>query len=457
MKITILNGSPKGNKSVSLQSARYILKKFNKDDHSIINISKSINKIENNIEEFEAILSEIKKSDLILFVSPVYSLLIPSQYKKFIELIFEKKQEKAFKNKNAAVITTSINFFDHCASDYLKNIAEDMGMKFYGSFSADSYDLLDENERMRLEKFGKMLFYNVENNLPMNKEFVKSAGRSESFKEDIKISKTIEPENKKIVIVKDINYKNHNLEHMINALTRTFNNKVEILNLSDINIISGCTGCIQCGFDHKCMFDGKDDFVPFFNEKIANADILIIAGEIRDRWLSSKWKEFFDRSFFNNHIPVLKEKQIGALISGPFSSTPNLKEILKAFSQWQGANLTDIVTDENPENMGKKISDFAEKIEMASNLGYIEPATFLGKGGHKIFRDDIWGRHRFVFQTDNKWYEENNFYDFPQYDQDAIEMSENMIKLTKDPAMREAVRKMLKSEMVKPHIKIVEE
>ncbi len=74
----------------------------------------------------------------------------------------------------------------------------------------------------------------------------------------------------------------------------------------------------------------------------------------------------------------------------------------------------------------------------------------------KIFRDDIWGRLRFVFQADHKYYEENGIYDFPQDDQKSIEINEKMIALTNNPDMRENVRKMIKTEMVKPMKYIVD-
>jgi len=40
----------------------------------------------------------------------------------------------------------------------------------------------------------------------------------------------------------------------------------------------------------------------------------------------------------------------------------------------------------------------------------------LGIGGIKIFRDAIYGRLRFPFQADHKFYKENGLYNFPQKD-----------------------------------------
>jgi hypothetical protein len=165
----------------------------------------------------------------------------------------------------------------------------------------------------------------------------------------------------------------------------------------------------------------------------------------------------FDRAFFNTHTPTLGGKQFGILLSGPFSFMANLREILLAYFQWQGANLIDIVSDEyDSETIDRLIDNLAQNLLWSAGEGYVEPPTFLGVGGRKIFRDDIWGRLRFVFQADHKYYEENGFYDFPQDDQKTIEINKKMIELTSNPEMRENVRKMIKTEMVKPMKHIVE-
>jgi len=52
-----------------------------------------------------------------------------------------------------------------------------------------------------------------------------------------------------------------------------------------------------------------------------------------------------------------------------------------------------------------------------SVVGYSSPQTFLGVAGMKLFRDDIWGRLRFVFRADHLAFRRMGFYKtFPQRD-----------------------------------------
>lgn len=50
-----------------------------------------------------------------------------AQLVRFIELIFEREATSAFRERPAAVLTTSIKFFDCTAHDYLPAICEDLG------------------------------------------------------------------------------------------------------------------------------------------------------------------------------------------------------------------------------------------------------------------------------------------------------------------------------------------
>ena len=78
------------------------------------------------------------------------------------------------------------------------------------------------------------------------------------------------------------------------------------------------------------------------------------------------------------------------------------------------------------------------------------PVTFLGFGGQKIFRDDIYGNLRFVFQGDHRYYKKHGFYDFPQKDIRARLTNLVMMTLTKIPSMKKAIRAEMAKHMAEP-------
>jgi len=161
----------------------------------------------------------------------------------------------------------------------------------------------------------------------------------------------------------------------------------------------GCLGCLQCGYDYQCSYGNQDEYVQFYKDQVKNADILILAGTIQDRYLSSRWKMFFDRSFFHTHTPSLIGKQVGFILSGPLRQISNLRQILEAYTEYQQANLVDIITDEEEDSkiLDARLQHLAERGILLAEKNYIKPQTFLSVGGMKIFRDDVWGKLRFPF------------------------------------------------------------
>ena len=284
MKITVLNGSPKGNLSVTMQYVNFIQKKFPHHELKILNIASQIKKIEKDTEAFQEIMDEVRSSDGVLWAFPLYVFLVSSQYKRFIELLWERKVEDVFKNKYTSALTTSIHFFDHTAHNYIRAICDDLDMKFVGSFSAGMYDLLREKEREELIPFAENFFQTIEAKIPTIKSFQPLTygkvdyvpGRAE---EKIKT-------NKKVILLTDCTDPQTNLGRMIEKLKNSFLNGIEVVNLYDIDVKGGCLGCIQCGYNYECTYTGKDEFIEFYNTTLKTADVLVFAGTIQDRYLS---------------------------------------------------------------------------------------------------------------------------------------------------------------------------
>ncbi len=457
MKITVLSGSPKGEDSVTLQYVRYLQKSFPDHDYRVFHVAQQIRKLERDEAAFRGIMDRVAESAAVIWAFPLYYCLVCSQYKRFIELIFARGHEEAFRGKHALTLSTSVHFFDHTAHNYLHGICDDLAMNYFGGYAAKMYDLMRTRERERFLKYGGAFLEAAARRAPASRRFpplrpatfvyVPGAPRRDLTAGD-----------KKIIIIADEAREDGNLGKMIRAFRDNFAHPVETIFLTDIDIKGGCLGCCRCGLDNVCQYQGKDGFIDFYNEKVKGADIIVMAGEIRDRYLSSRWKQFFDRSFFNTHTPTLADKQLVFLISGPLGQLPNLVEILSAYAQFQSANIAGIVTDEGedgPQLDGLLRETAARALRMAAQR-YVPPMDFLGVAGMKIFRDEVWGMLRFVFQADHRYYRQHGYYDFPQRDFKTRRMNLIMMFLTRIPSFRKKFLRSLEKEMVKPLKYVVE-
>jgi len=210
------------------------------------------------------------------------------------------------------------------------------------------YDLLEEKERRQLVLFAESFFSAIQNNIPTPKNFQPVVRGDLDY-----LPGTVEGKadlcGKKVLILTDTGESRTNLGLMIDRFSRAFSNPVEVINLNDLDIKGGCLGCIQCGYDNRCVYEGRDGYVDFYNGKVKTADILVFAGAIKDRYLSSIWKRYFDRSFFTGHAPSLIGTQIGFIISGPLRQISNLRQILEAEVQLQHANCVGFCNRTNME------------------------------------------------------------------------------------------------------------
>lgn len=457
MKIVVLNGSPKGELSVTLQYVQYIRKKFPQHEFSVHHVSQKINSIEKNDSTFNDIIEDVGNSDAVWWSTPIYVCLIPSQYKRFIELIHEKGAEDAFRDKYTAVMATSIHFYDHTGVNYMHAVCDDLNMKFVDFFSPDMFDLHKEEQRAKLITFAGDFFDAAVNGFPAAKAYSPLVYRDFAY-EPGDPPTTVDAAGKKILVLTDSGDKDSNLAKMVKRFREAFSQPVDVVDINELDIKGGCLGCCECGFDNRCVYTGKDDYIDFYNEKVKGADIVVYAGCIVDRYLSSRWKRFYDRRFFSTHIPTQKGKQIAFIVSGPLSQVPNLREVLTALTEIDQANLTGIVTDEFGESdrIDDLLQNLASRLVRNALNGYFRPATFLGVGGRKIFRDDVWSRLRFPFIADHEYYEKNGMYDFPDMDSPQARFSLEMIEAVKEPETREKIRKIIKSQMVEPFKRIVE-
>lgn len=388
MKITVLCGSPRGDTSLTLKYVKYIGKEFPQHELDIFNISPRIEAIERDERVFRELLESIRSSHGILWASPVYGALVPSNYKRFIELIWEKGAADVFRDKHTVFLTTSAHFFDHTAHNYIHAVCDDLDMRYVGSFSARYDDLEKAEEKERLRLFAANFFEEIGNNTFPPKRFMPLIRRDFDYVPGEAANK-IDVGDKRVLVLTDSRENDTNLVRMIERFRASFSQEIEVVNLWDIDIKGACLGCHQCGGpDHRCVYTGKDGYLDFYYAKVKPADIIVRAGAIRDRYLSSRWRLYTDRSFCTGYepTPIMRGKQVGFIISGPLSQVPNLREVLEGIVEISSANLVGFVTDEygDSETIDNSLEYLARRLVRFSDTGYIQPWTFLGDGGTRV-------------------------------------------------------------------------
>ena len=165
MKIAVINGSPKGKYSITLQSVLYLEKCYPKHSFEILHAGQKIKSLE---KDFTPARQLLESADCVLFSYPVYTFLAPSQLHRFIALI--KENGVNLENKFATQISTSKHFYDVTAHKYIEENALDLKMGYIRGLSADMEDLLTEKGQKELKQFFDRFLWSVQENICTRKE-----------------------------------------------------------------------------------------------------------------------------------------------------------------------------------------------------------------------------------------------------------------------------------------------
>ena len=359
MNILVLNGSPKGEYSITLQTVRYLEKLNPEDTFTVLHVGQRIKALE---KDFAPAIAAIEGADVLLFSYPVYTFIAPCQLHRFIELM--KEHKVAACGKIATQITTSKHFYDVTAHRYVQYNCQDMGIKVVRGLSADMEDLTSVKGQKEAKAFWAHFHWCVENEYfeaCYNKEYIVNH-------KPVTVPKaTTAPENGDVVIVTD------------------------------------------CAPDGVCIYNDKFDV--FLRDEIQTAQAIIYAFTIKDHSMGSRFKMYDDRQFCNGHRTVTMNMPIGYLISGNLFEEENLRTIVEARSQVGGNIPAGVATDESDPD--KEIDKLVSSLTYALENKYIQPVNFYGVGGMKIFRDLIY-QMRGMMRADHKFFKSHGQYDFPQ-------------------------------------------
>jgi len=443
MNILVLNGSPKGENSITLQTIRYLQIRYPDHDFEVLHVGARIRSFE---KDFTYAREAIEKADLLLFSYPVYTFIAPCQLHRFIELM--KVSGIALSGKWATQLTTSKHFYDITAHRYVEDNCHDLGLKVIRGLSADMDDLLTDKGRQEARSFFEHALWCVE------KGFAEPA--PEVFPAAELKAATVpaaSPEKKSgdIVIVTDCEEDNAPLQAMIDRFRAVSPRKTRVVNIREYPFKGGCLGCFHCAVSGKCVY--KDGFDEFLRGCIQRAESIVYAFTVKDHSMGARFKMYDDRQFCNGHRTVTMGMPMGYLISGAYRREMNLQCILEARAQVGGNYLAGIATNEaDPDG---QIDALAASIDYALSHKYVPPQNFWGIGGMKIFRDLIWIMQG-MMKADHKFYKAHGQYDFPQKQWKRMLMMHLVGLMMASPKIQQKAGSKMTEGMLMPYQKLME-
>ncbi len=460
MRIVVLNGSPKGNMSITLQSVEYLKHHFVDDDFEVFHIGQQIRQYEKSTNLLQRCVDSIEQADLVLFIYPVYTFIAPYQLHRFIELLKAHLGSKGLEGKLATQLTTSLHFYDFTAHRYIEDNCFDMKMAILQGFSAGMEDLLSEKGRQQLHQFWQYVQFSVANHLfegPKSQWDFPLDGREE--KKNVFLCQSgldEKPSDYDTVIVTDCTSgpEDENLSKMIAEFRGRYPYQTRVINIGEFDFSGGCLGCFSCASHGMCIY--KDGFDVFFRREILSADAVIFGASIKDHCLGSRFKLYDDRQFCNGHRTLTMGSPVGYLLSGAYSKEPNLQAILESRCEVGHNFFAGVACDESGSQLEieRSIASLAAKTAYSLEHGFVRPQNFYGVGGMKIFRDLIYVMQG-LMKEDHRFYKKHGIYDFPQKQWlKRLKMSAFGL-LMSIPTVREKSKGQMNQAILKPYKRAV--
>ena len=444
MKILVINGSPKGNYSITLQTIHYLEKLYPEHNFEILHVGQKIKALE---KDFSPALRVLASAELILFSYPVYTFIAPAQLHRFVELV--KASGISLAGKYVSQITTSKHFYDVTAHRYIQDNCQDMGVKFIRGLSADMDDLLTKKGQKEARDFWQYVTWSVENDCyePLTKPLTKPLHMP------VEVPKALNDQKQgDVVIVTDCRGEDSQLQTMSGRFQAIFPRNTRVVNIREYPFRGGCLGCFNCAVSGKCIYtDGFDDYL---RNEIQTAQAIVYAFSISDHSMGAAFKLYDDRQFCNGHRTVTMGMPIGYLVSGNYSEEYNLQTIIEGRAQVGSNFLAGIATDEQDPN--GQIDALAQKLSYALENRYVPPQNFYGIGGMKIFRDLIWLMQG-MMRADHKFYKAHGQYDFPQKKLGTMLKMYLVGSLIANPKIKAKMGNAMNEGMLMPYKKLLEQ
>ncbi len=445
MKILVLNASPKGKNSTTVQTALYLQALHPEHTFTFLPVGQRIKSYE---KDFSPLRSALEEAELVLFCYPVYTFIAPYQLHRLIELI--KTDGVDLRGKFASQITTSKHFYDVTAHRYVEKNCFDLGMKVVRGLSADMEDLLSaRGQKEARDFFDQLLLCCRQGIFAVPPIYVPKREKQTYLPCLPEREKALK---KDVVIVTNCGEEDQNLAGMIADLHAALPCSSRVVNIREFPFDGGCLGCFGCAITGKCVY--KDGFDEFLRKTIQTADGFVYAFTISDHYTHSSFKCFDDRQFCNGHRTVTHGTPIAYLISGDYRYEPNLRMIVEGRAEVGGNYLAGVATDE--QDTTAQIRALAESLSLAMEKGLSRPANFYGVGGMKIFRDLIYMMQG-LMKADHKFYKEHGIYDFPQKQKKRIWQMRLVGALMAIPSVQKKAKGKMTEAMVAPYQKVIEQ
>ncbi|MGB3715666.1 MAG: NAD(P)H-dependent oxidoreductase, partial [Candidatus Promineifilaceae bacterium] len=323
--VLFLCGSPRGKKSASLTTARY-LAQFLDYDYEFVNVARARLSTDPTEAEpaFLEIVAKMQAAEAIIWTFGAWVLFVSVKMQYLLDKLFTQDGYN-FDGKIAAAVLTSVRLRDDATLERVRFVSEQLGFGYLGDVSAvgnpyfgyvEDVKTTEASCRVLAEQINRALRdgYVPARHFPLvDYKYLSPAYRGPGF--DVNGPAALKDGDKNILVITG-----NRLEEdpanaaIVKAIRRYSRNSVEVIILQDRDV-RPCTGCYLCDFREEGVCVVKDEYEAI-KQRLHEVDGIIYVGTCASGVVDPYLKAFLERTWGISHRPTLKDKYGFVVVTG---------------------------------------------------------------------------------------------------------------------------------------------
>ena len=417
-KVLFLCGSPRGKKSASLCTAKY-LAQFLDHDYEFVDVARARLSPHSTEAEpaFLEIVTQMQAADAVVWTFGAWTMFVSVKMQYLFDKLFAQGGYD-FDGKIAAAVMTSVRHKDDFTLGRVRFASEQLGFGYLGDVSAvgnpffgyyDDVETTENSCRILAGQINRALadgYVPARHYPPVERQYLSPTYRGAGFAVNGPVTRK-DGDKTILVITGNRLAEDPANGSVVDSIRRYSRNKVEVIALQDRKV-GPCIGCYLCDFREEGVCVLKDEYEAI-KQRMHEVDGIIYVGTCASGMVDCYLKAFLERTWGICHRPSLKDKYGFAVATGGGPLEPHaawyLQDILSSTGLRSIAALTQNAAG---ATLRRTVADLDramdEKWQIADRFN-IRAKTWT-------FRDLV-AENGMVLRADYKFYQEHNMFDAP--------------------------------------------
>jgi len=314
-KVLFLCGSPRGKRSASLYTAKY-LARFLDYDYEFMDVVKARLSTDPTEAEpaFLELVEKMQAADAVVWTFGAWLHFVPVQMQYLLDKLFAQGYD--FTGKMAAAVMTSVRVHDDFILDRVRFVSEQLGFGYVGDVSAEGNpffgyvdeEVTEDSCRILAGQINRALAdgYVPARRYPLvERTYLSPMHRGPGFAVD---GPPAPKTGDKTILVVTGNRLSEDPANtaVVASIRRYSRNDVEVIELQDRQV-GPCVGCYLCDFHEDGVCVLKDEYEAI-KQRLHQVDGIVLVGTCASGMVDCHLKAFLDRCWGIGHRPSLKGK-----------------------------------------------------------------------------------------------------------------------------------------------------